>query len=196
MRIKINNSFLLVLAFMIAIDSFKIFIFTILCSIIHEYGHILAFKLCNVKINKFEISAIGGKLYVSNINYLSQIKQIFIYSLGIIFNLIASFLCHKIAVNGFFSLNFFLLSGINLILAYFNLLPIFILDGFNILKCVLMLFITERKSMRICNIISFITNFLLLIVGIFYVIKLNFSILMIALYLLIKHFLNLKNNSF
>lgn len=191
MKIKINNSFLVILALMIAINGFKIFIFSILCSLWHELGHIVALKLCKIKINQLSISAVGGKLYISNINHLSCKKQLLIYSLGIIFNFFGCYICHLIAINGFYSQNFFLLSGINFILGCFNLVPIFILDGYNILKCIL----NKQKFQYICKEISLFCNFLMLIFGIYLALKLNFSILLISIYLLSKQIWNLANNS-
>ena len=193
MKIKISNSFLLTLAFVISINGFKLFSFVILCSIIHEIGHILMLKLFKVKIHCLSISAIGGKLYIANTSHLSNIKQILIYSFGIMLNIIFGYLFYFIAINGIYSETFFILSGINFMLGCFNLLPIFSLDGFNILVPLLNIFCKSKNSNNICNITSLILNLLLFLVGIVFAFSLNFSILIISIYLICSHFRNYTN---
>lgn len=194
MKIKISNTFLVVLALMIAINGIKLFIFIMLACLFHEIAHYLAIKSLKIDIEEFSLSLIGGSIKCYALNRLGNISLIFIYSAGIVCNFVIGFICCFIGNNGFYSRNFFIFAGINFLLAIFNAFPIKILDGYFILQHFFLLLIKDKKIVAfLCDMISFACNIALLLLGIYYAFHINFSILMISTYLLIC---TTKNNQF
>ncbi|MFI3114623.1 MAG: hypothetical protein R3Y12_00605 [Clostridia bacterium] len=194
MKIKISDSFLAVLAVMIALNGIKLFLFIMFTCILHEFAHFFAIFLLKLKVEEFSITFVGGSIKCSKLPMQSNINLVFVYISGIIVNFSLGFLCNFIASNGFYSRNFFILSGINFLFAIFNSLPIKILDGYFILKYFLLIFFKNEILVTvICDFISVVFNFLLVFLGVYLAFASNFSILIISLYLL---FSSLKNFSF
>ncbi len=181
---RINDSFLLVLAFMIFVNGTKLLVFLLICSLIHEIGHIIFMIAFRVKIRKVELCQAGFRIHTTNITNLSNFKQIIIYSGGIFFGIVFSILCYNIANSGFYSYNFFLLCGISIYLSVFNILPIRILDGGQILFAVLTLFFDFNTSYNILEKISRFMLALLGIIGLIFVFQGNMSILLLSLNIL------------
>lgn len=178
---------------MIAIHGIKLFVFVIISCLFHELAHFLAMKIKNLPINQLNVTLVGGSIKCYALNHQSNLYLVIIYAAGIFANLLLGYLCYFIAINGFYSRNFFILSGINYLLAIFNSLPIKILDGYFILKHFLLIFFQNHKKVEnFCNFISLLCNSLLIILGFLYIFQLNFSIFIISLYLLIK---SLKNST-
>lgn len=122
---KINYSFyaLVILSLYIGyIDQ----LFIMCCSlIIHEIGHLIFIKLFKVKIKGFSLSIFGGSLNIdkTDFNKINNTKKILIYSSGVLLNLFF-YLIFKDNIFG----------KCNIVLFVFNLLPIYPLDGYNIIK--------------------------------------------------------------
>lgn len=122
---KINYSFFLIIIFSLYTGYFDKLLLMCSCLFIHELGHILFIKIFNIKIKGFTLSLYGGVLNIDFLDYINinKIKKIIIYSAGITLNLILYLL---------FNNNFF--GQFNKWLFIINILPIYPLDGFNILK--------------------------------------------------------------
>lgn len=190
MKIKISNSFLIILALMIATNGLKLFSFILFSCFLHELGHIIAIKAFGCNIQTIEVSFFCAKIKSYDINNLSNIKCIIIYSQGIIVNIILAVVSNHIALQGFYSYNFFLLSGINYLLAILNSLPISILDGGNILRYTLNIITSKKNASFFSYAISILCNILFLIFSIFFVKTFNLSLLVISFTLFfstIKH---------
>lgn len=125
---KISLSFILLVLFSLYIGYFDNLLIFIFCLLLHECGHLLFIILFKVKINKFKLSISGGLLNLDlyTFNKLTKNKKILIYSMGVIINLFL----YYIFKNSLFG-------KYNLLLFVFNSLPIYPLDGYNILKLLL-----------------------------------------------------------
>lgn len=155
--------------------------------IFHELGHFLAIKSKKLKIDNLSVNLVGGCIKSRELYGKSHAYLLFVYSAGIIFNIFLGFMCCFIANRGFYSRNFFVLSGINFLLAFFNALPIKTLDGHFIAKHFLLIFTQNKQNVCVfLNFTSFFTNILLLIIGVFYASQANFSIFLISVYLFIS----------
>lgn len=193
MKIKTSNWFLLILAFSVVSNGLKPFIFTLICCIVHEIGHILPIRLFGCKIQQLNLSLIGGSIKSFDMHKLSYIKQFVIYSNGIILNILFANLCNFIAMQGFHSRDFFMLSGINLLLAFFNALPIKILDGYNCFFCLLMIFTKKYNfALKSVNSLSFLINITIILLGLISVKYNNFSVISIGISLLFAQKIKLK----
>lgn len=119
---------------------------------VHEAGHIIAIKFLNKKIQSITILPFGGIIKLNGHVSDSIIEELLISIAGIasqtIFGLILNFFkdfhCYSIV------------TYYNKLLITFNLLPICPLDGYNIIKCLLELFVPYEKSLHISILFSLI----------------------------------------
>lgn len=124
---------------------------------IHEFSHLLACIILGLKVNKFIIIPFGATLEVDNVNNINSYKQIIVYLAGP-----ASYFINLIWLNCFMKLgiinqiNYDYLSNANTIMCILNLLPIYPLDGFVIVKAVLQLFVSFKSVLKVSLIISII----------------------------------------
>lgn len=164
---KVNYSFIFLVLFSLYIGYFKYLLIMLICLLIHEVAHIILIKLFKVKITKFSLSLCGGLLEIDNHEFdnLSIIKKVIIYSSGIIVNLLLYIL-----------FNDSLFGKYNLILFLFNILPIYPLDGYNILK--------NLFKKVVVNNLSTISIVILLIISIY---NYSLGLMLITFVLIIKN---------
>ena len=119
-KIRIEYSFLLMIAFSVLLKSSNI-AFVLLFSSLHEIGHLIALLIFGGRAKEINISFYGiGLKYDYSFSFL---KELVLFSAGIIVNLILCLL----------NIN----RNINLSLALINMLPLYPLDGGRILKLIL-----------------------------------------------------------
>lgn len=164
---KINYSFIFLLIFSLYTGYFKQLSLFVLCLLIHELGHILFIILFNVKIKKFNLSFYGGILELDNNQYnnLEKYKKVLIYLGGILFNFIFYLIFKKYSFSNY-----------HLILLIFNLLPIYPLDGYNILRILIPNIVINNIS------VIFIVSLL-----IFSIYNNSLGLIMISIILIIKN---------
>ncbi|MDD4000826.1 MAG: site-2 protease family protein [Bacilli bacterium] len=152
MKIKIHFSLALIFFVFIFTGFYLEFLLFFLIILLHECGHFLMAKIFKQKVSYCTFTILGGVLKME-ISDISRIKQVLIFSAGIIVNLIiiqASFFIgndylHKLIFN------------YNLLLIIFNFLPIHPLDGFQILQVIFSGFKAPLKEFRILSIISYLS---------------------------------------
>ncbi|MBQ9124486.1 MAG: hypothetical protein IJY14_02225 [Acholeplasmatales bacterium] len=152
-KFKIDYSFILTLIIAI-LSPYQIeFILIILALFIHELGHLFFTLIFKIKINSIRLSALGFFMDIDNQN-ISFIKELLIYAGGIIFNLITILLFDFLDKYSYFIL-------------MINILPIYPLDGFRLLKALISYLFFYRIALYISHILSII----FLIFLYFYIIK-------------------------
>ena len=171
--LKINFWFFIVLSLMLLSGDNSLVVCSIYSALFHELGHLLFILITKQKINSLTFDAC-----VININlksdFSTELDNLLISSGGCLFNLIF------LIVSVIFGLDNYIV--VNLSLLIFNLLPIYGLDGYDILLC------TKIKH-KYLNVISLIFNVILLLFGLLLIYFKNYTILIISIYLLIlkKH---------
>lgn len=119
----------------------------ILVLLIHEVFHVIFIKAFNQKINNFELTAFGGMMKI-NVK-TSSLKEVLIYSGGIIGNIIFLLLLKLINIpNDKFIYKY------NILMIIVNILPIVPLDGSNILRIILEKVFPTRKALKLHFFIS------------------------------------------
>ena len=138
-------------------------IISFLWVILHEFAHIIVAIKFECKFNNFNISILGAKADLSDIDELTERKKEILYLSGPLFNLF-------IAMITWFFYNYFgwefIRSSImiNLCLGIFNLLPAYPLDGSRVCEILLSRKFLYKKSKKITEIFSFIISGVLFLV--------------------------------
>lgn len=184
MKFKINFSFIIVfICFIISKYQMEYLCF-LLCIFIHELGHLLALRIYKINVKKVTLYSFG--LVMTKDDYKGFSDEIIIYSAGIVFNIILLILSNGV------------LKDICKLLIFINLLPIYPLDGYNIVESLIAYLIPYKYTIILCSIINILS---ILIVFIIYFNYVNILLIINLLYLLwfpIYKIINIKKiyNSF
>lgn len=169
----------------------EIYLVIMFFAFIHELTHLLAGILLKMKVKRISIMPLGfsvefavleenynKKILKSNI---LEIKRIVIAIAGPLINLIICLVASNLNIQ--YELKNMIIYS-NFLIAIFNLLPIYPLDGGRIIKSILCIYIGRKNAIIISNKISNITLFLIsfLFSILTYAIK-NIALVLILIYL-------------
>ena len=166
----------------------KQLILLFMIAFIHELCHFFACYFLGVKTNKIEILPFGVTLVIDDAEKLSSIKQIIVYLAGplsMFINFIWIIIFYKISFIN--EINYDFLVRINLVTFFGNLMPIYPLDGYVVLKGILQIYLPYKKALQISIILSII--FLLIFVIYNFI---SFQPL-VTVFLIIEQIKNIKN---
>lgn len=155
---NIKLSTILIIIFSILFGNFKQMLWLFIIALIHECFHLLACLLLKIKIEKLTLLPFGAYLKVNDVENISFIKQIIIYIAGplsMFFNLIWINLFYKYHFLN--EINFTFLKQINFNMFIVNILPIYPLDGYMIIRAIIGFFKPYKKTLKLSYIISIIT---------------------------------------
>ena len=191
MILRIDLKIFLILILFYFTKQIEIYGLIMIFAIIHELFHLIAGLILKMKIKRVTIMPVGLSIEFKlsyedyNVKILKsnrlELKRIFVAIAGPFINIII------IIITSFFNINMELKNLIiysNLIIALFNLLPIYPLDGGRILKSLLCILKGKRKAETIINKISNI--FLFFVIFIFSILIFeykNIAVLFIVFYL-------------
>ncbi len=183
MQIKINLQIFLFIIIFILTHQIEIYGFIMLFAFIHEIGHMCAGIALNLKAKAITLMPFGVAITFEDYEYKRalEIKKIIIAVAGPITNLIISLVFSILNIDLYIKE---IVVYANLLIAFFNLIPLYPLDGGRILKGLLRLNNSPKDSDRIINKIS---NILIItITGVSSIIILyikNIAIPLIVIYL-------------
>ena len=129
----------------------------LLSAFLHEGGHLLAIRYVGAPIRRVDLLPMGG-LIVYDQSSCSPMDCALVSAAGPMANLLAFFLCLPIASRSPYLL-FFALA--NAFLALLNLLPWEVLDGGNLLFCLLLARRDPLYAERVCKAVSRVSSALL-----------------------------------
>ena len=193
MKIRLHLKIFVFIAIFIVTRQIEIYGILMLFAIFHELGHMLAGILLGFKPNSLEIMplglSVGFESKLENYNKkikkgtLLTLKKIIIAASGPITNLlfIIIFLLFPIS---FFGISRDIAIYANILIAIFNLIPIYPLDGGRITKGILHILFGRKEAYRYSYMISNVTISMLTAISSIVILNLkNIAILLILAYL-------------
>lgn len=132
-------------------------IISFLWVILHEFAHIIVASKFGCKFNNVNISILGAKAELNDIDELTERKKIILYLAGPFFNIFMAVL--TCFFYDYYKWEFIKNSiVINLCLGLFNLLPAYPLDGSRVFEILLSKKFLYKKSKKITEVLSFIIS--------------------------------------
>jgi len=186
LKIKFDNTFYLFILLILISGMFKQFTFIFLLLFFHELGHALMGIILKWDLVSITFYPYGGKTLFNQRENSSINHEILILLSGPLFQIIT-----YLILNYFFDYNY--IKNYHLTILFFNLLPIYTLDGGRLLNLFLNKVFNYLKSFYITIFISFITIICLFIFCILYYYNVNLLLLNVFLvFKIIKYMKDIK----
>ena len=183
MQIKINLQIFLFIIIFVLTHQIEIYAWIMLFAFVHELGHMITGMLLKLKPKSLSFMPFGISITFETYEYkkLIEIKKIIIAIAGPLLNLVICIMASLLHMN---TETKQLIIYSNILIAIFNLIPLYPLDGGRILKGIIRLRYQEIESDKIVNKISNILIILLTLISSIGILYLkNLAILFVLVYL-------------
>lgn len=185
---KVKISFFLIFILFIALLSglFRDVITFFLIIIFHELGHVCSSYIFKWKIDKIEFSICGGYITYNEVIDKPFKEEFLIAISGFLFQVLLFFITNILGELYILDLHtLYLINKYNLSILFFNMLPVYPLDGSKIVYILINKYLPYKKSLKIIIIISII--FILLFYGYFLITnRLELSYIILISFILSK----------
>ena len=199
MELKIDLKIILFALIFYFTGQIEIYCLCLLFALIHELGHVIVAHFLGYRLLKFKVMPLGFSIFLQT-NIEDYNKKIEKGNMYVLKNLIIS-IAGPITNIIIFLVTFFLpielmlkekIIYINAIIAIFNLIPMYPLDGSKILQNALKLFCSNKESYKYTNIVANATLIIFTILcSVFILYAKNIAIVAILIYL---WYINIKEN--
>ncbi len=195
MQIKVDLKIFLFFLIFLLTQKIKIYCIIMVFSLIHELGHLICGLFLGLKPEKITILPYGLKIsFRTKIEEYNRkigkgniigVKRIILALAGPMTNMICIIICYIIGRNNMISAETYqYIVYSNILIAIFNLLPIYPLDGGRIIKEITHIKLGIRKSYKYTGLISEITLYILTVMTSILIIKYkNVAMIVLIIYL-------------
>lgn len=189
LEVNVSFYFWLVMSFLCFYTDDNIIIASIFFVLLHELAHIVMLLLLKQRIQKIILLPFGVKICKNDSINCSYINEFFIFIAGVLVNFLL-FILFLFLYNTFYNYEYLIFSSINLALCIFNLLPVSVLDGGNLLRLFTVNVFGLSIGEYISNKVSVITSIFIFIFTIYCNIYYNvsFSLVITSFYLFLSNF--------
>ena len=193
MKMKIKVSFFGVLMLLALVFTHSyLSIAALLAALLHELGHIVAAKICDIPLKEIRLDIFGAAITPQKA-FCSYKKEIALAAAGPIVNAVSVFVLFPF-FNGLCEfVKLFVVAS--LFLGALNLLPISDFDGGRILYCMVAYKSSPEVAFAVCRVISFVIAFFLWTFSIYLLLRLgaSLSLFVFSFALLCKLLMAAKN---
>ena len=173
-KIKIGFLFVCMLSLLSFLDKSGTIFLSLVFSLFHEMGHIIAIALCKGRIDELSFHPYGIEMKLSKTNTFTTLNEIIVTASGCMVNLLFLLIPNKTV------------QQINIGIFLFNVLPVGNLDGGRITRLAFTCFFGEGKGERLSLAVSFLTLIPLSAIGFYAVFTLQQpSLLVCSIYLFV-----------
>lgn len=196
-KIKINYSILIVILITWLFGFLRQYLFMFLILFMHEAAHLLVMAYKEIGISQIKIDPFGINIRTNKNLIKEPDKEILTSLAGPFINILSAFFVFVLVKDKPFNRDISFFMGANLSIGFFNLLPVFPLDGGRALKAALSKKIGYLKSYRFVLVLTRVISIFLIAAGgyILYKTKFNFSVCLIGSFLLFNVLLE-KNHTY
>lgn len=187
----VSPLFPILISIILLVDTTGIMLFGLTSAFFHELGHIVCMIKLGKTIDKVALSPCGILIDTSGVS--SYKSDLLVALCGPLTNLLL-FVVFAFVFLKFKSVEVLYFCASNFGLFLFNILPVFGLDGMDVIRAMLLKNHSVSKTEKICKIISFCFLMFCLVLGVVFVCldKINPTFLLCLIYLLIVFLLNAK----
>lgn len=181
MKIRVNLQIFLFAFIFILTKQIQIYGCVMFFALIHELGHMITGILIKLRVKTFEVMPFGISIMFETYDYIKLVekKKIIIAIAGPVVNFIIAIIFSIIDSKA----NQLIIYS-NLLIGFFNLIPIYPLDGGRILKSLIKLKYEEKYADKITNTVSNIILILITALASILILYIkNISVLFVIIYL-------------
>lgn len=158
-KVWIRPSFLIFLGILIYFDSDRLLLLVFAAAAMHEAGHLAAIRFCGGDVRELVLTPFGAEIRLSNSSRFGYLQDLLVFLSGPLVNLCCSIVCSLLGKR-WNSEFLFLFAGVHFVLGLYNLLPVSILDGGQILRALsFLLFDSEIFFLRFLHYGTMLTLF-------------------------------------
>ena len=181
-KISITFLFASSVALALVLDRTNTAVFALVASVLHECGHLIALKIVRCSVNGIVFMSAGARIDAPDRNKISYVKEALVLLSGPMANILTFLVIWTLPVGE--GGKYF--AAVSLVVGSFNLLPIDVLDGGQLMSVALLSVMPYRSARIFVRIISIITVAIICVFALIMTAneRNNFSLLILSVYLL------------
>ena len=160
-KIIIKVSTILTITLALLLNRHRLLFLQYMIAFIHEIFHCIGAFYYKLNVNSITFLPFGFYADIDNLYNIKWYQELIVILLGPISFFVSYLIIKYLYLNNLISLYLYNeINKTNLFILIFNLLPIYPLDGYRIIKIIFELFFVEKKVLKIVNTISVIFTFI------------------------------------
>ncbi len=176
-EVKVSVGFVLFLALVSFIDRENMFFLALACALVHEVSHLIAIYICGGRAERINFAVYGAYIELGRYPMIPYKKEFWIAAAGPIASAGVAYVFSVIG-QCFRNDMFFVIAGINLMLALLNLIPAYPLDGGRMLRCFMLAISDEKITDIVCVVLGTVSAVAVLVFCVLFNFRVGFQLSM------------------